>query len=70
MFFFFLWNVAFFDRGHAFQRLLQEREIEIELDNKDRAKEKEELEELRNAILAEGHDDPDEAYRKVALNNF
>lgn len=50
-------------RGHSFQRKLADRELEKELDSKDRAKEKEELEELRARIQAEGHDDPDQAFK-------
>ena len=52
-------------RGHAFQRKLIEREHEKESDAKDRAKEKEELEELRSRILSEGHDNPDDIFEKV-----
>lgn len=52
-------------RGHAFQRRLMEREQEKEMDTRDRVKEKEELEELRNKILSEGHDNPDAAFQKV-----
>lgn len=43
------------------------REHEIELDNKDRVKEKEELEELKSKILAEGHDNPEAAYEEVTI---
>lgn len=35
------------------------------MDTRDRVKEKEELEELRNKILSEGHDNPDAAFQKV-----
>lgn len=42
-----------------------EREQEKEMDTRDRVKEKEELEELRAKILAEGHDNPDAAFQKV-----
>lgn len=42
-----------------------EREQEKEMDTRDRVKEKEELEELRNKILSEGHDNPDAAFQKV-----
>ena len=36
------------------------------MDMKDRAKEKEELEELRARIMSEGHSNPDDAYKKVS----
>lgn len=46
-----------------------EREQEKEMDTRDRVKEKEELEELRAKILAEGHDNPDAAFQKVRGRN-
>ena len=49
------------------------REHEMESDARDRAKEKEELDELRTKILAEGHEDPEGAFEIVSaifLGNF
>lgn len=52
-------------KGGAFQRKLQEREQEKEVDMRDRAKEKEELEELRAKIISQGHDNPDMAFQRA-----
>ncbi|XP_067119805.1 RNA-binding protein 25 isoform X2 [Centruroides vittatus] len=46
-------------KGSALARRLKEREKEIEADNHDRRKEKEELEELRRQLVEKGHPDPD-----------
>ena len=54
-----------FYKGHVFQHKLQDRDLEKEMDNRDRAKEKEELEELRSKIMSEGHDDPDGTFKKA-----
>ena len=47
------------------ERRRAEREREVESDVRDRQKEKEELEELRNKIFAEGHSDPSATFEKV-----
>ena len=46
---------------------MAERKIEAEVDHKDRQKEKEELEELKARILAEGHQDPNAEFERVSL---
>lgn len=38
----------------------------MELDERDRKREKEELEEIRQRLLAEGHPDPDAELRRVS----
>lgn len=53
-------------RGREMQRRLDERIKEMESDAKDRAKEKEELEELRVKIFSSQNKNPDEEYRKVS----
>ncbi|XP_035687848.1 RNA-binding protein 25-like isoform X2 [Branchiostoma floridae] len=45
-------------RGSALQKRLKERQKEIELDEMDRRKEKEEIEEIRRRLMEEGHPDP------------
>jgi len=52
-------------RGREMERRRTEREREIELDTRDRLKEKEELEELKSKILAEGHSDPSATLQQV-----
>lgn len=47
------------------QRRLAEREIEIGLDNRDRHKEKEELEELKAKIYSGDSNNPDYEFAKV-----
>ena len=42
--------------------------MEKEADNKDRAKEKDELESLKAKIMGEGHPDPDKVYKKVCAD--
>ncbi|XP_078671648.1 RNA-binding protein 25-like isoform X4 [Branchiostoma floridae x Branchiostoma belcheri] len=45
-------------KGSALQKRLKERQKEIELDEMDRRKEKEEIEEIRRRLMEEGHPDP------------
>ena len=47
------------------ERRRAEREREVESDIRDRQKEKEELDELKNKIFAEGHSDPSATFEKV-----
>ena len=47
------------------ERRRSERDREMESDLRDRQKEKEELEELKNKIFAEGHSDPSATFEKV-----
>lgn len=52
-------------RGREMQRRLAEREIEIGMDNRDRHKEKEELEELKAKIYSGDSNNPDYEFAKV-----
>jgi len=49
---------------------LQEREKEIEADARDRQKEKDELEELRNKIYSEEHSDPNAEFERVCATKI
>jgi len=53
------------DRGSALQRRLNEREKEMETDERDRQKEREELEDIRRKLLEEGHPDPEAEMERV-----
>lgn len=52
-------------RGRELARRLEEREKEMEIDAKDRQKEKEELAELKAKIFAGNSDDPNAEFAKV-----
>ena len=52
-------------RGSSLARRLKEREKEMEADARDRAREKEELDEIRRQLLEEGHPDPEAEMAKV-----
>lgn len=54
-----------FYKGSALERRLRERQKEKEVDARDRAKEKEELDEIRRKLLEEGHPDPEEEMAKI-----
>ena len=49
------------------ERRRGEREREIESDTRDRQKEREELDDLKNKIFAEGHSDPSATFKQVNL---
>ena len=49
------------------QRRLNEREKEMEADERDRLKEREELEEIRKRLMEEGHPDPEAEMERVRL---
>lgn len=55
-------------RGSALQRRLNEREKEMEADERDRMKEREELEEIRKRLLEEGHPDPEAEMERVCVS--
>lgn len=59
-------NNAFFIRGRELQRRLAERVKEAELDNRDRLKEKEELDELKTEIFSSEVDDPNAEFERVS----
>lgn len=48
------------------ERRRGEREREIESDTRDRQKEREELDDLKNKIFAEGHSDPSATFKQVS----
>ena len=52
-------------RGREFSRRLQERKLEEEADDKDRQREKDELDELKRRLMDEGHDDPMAVFDKI-----
>jgi len=54
-------------RGSALQRRLNEREKEMEADERDRLKEREELEEIRKRLMEEGHPDPEAEMERVGV---
>lgn len=54
-----------FYRGSLLQKRLAERVKEAETDTRDRQKEKEEIEELKNKIYSAGHEDPITLFEKV-----
>ncbi|XP_014783634.1 RNA-binding protein 25 [Octopus bimaculoides] len=54
-----------FYKGSALARRLSEREVEKQLDARDRQKEKEELEEIRLRLLQEGHEDAEAEIAKM-----
>lgn len=62
---FFLFEFNFFCRGRELQRRLAERVKEAELDSRDRQKEKEEIEELKNRIFSGEHEDPNAEFERV-----
>lgn len=54
------------NRGRELQRRIGERVREADMDLKDRQKEIQELEELRNKVFASGtHDDPNLEFERV-----
>lgn len=58
----------FFRRGRELQERLADREAEIEMDNRDRQKEKEELEELKAKIYAGESNNPEVEFAKVIIS--
>jgi RNA-binding protein 25 len=52
-------------KGGALQRRLNDREKEMESDERDRMKEREELEEIRRRLLEEGHPDPEAEMERI-----
>lgn len=61
-------NVYF--RGRELQKRVAERLKEAEVDGRDRSKEKEEIEELRNRIFAGEHEDPNAEFERVCFNLY
>ena len=57
--------IKFYNRGKELQKKMTERIEEAESDSRDRAKEKLELEELKNRIFSEKHDDPCAEFEKA-----
>jgi len=55
------------NRGSALQRRLNEREKEMETDERDRQKEREELEDIRKKLLEDGHPDPEAEMERVNI---
>jgi len=53
------------NRGSSLQRRLNEREKEMEADERDRQKEREELEDIRKKLLEDGHPDPEAEMERV-----
>jgi len=53
------------NRSSALQRRLNEREKEMEADERDRQKEREELEDIRKKLLEDGHPDPEAEMERV-----
>ena len=56
------------DRSSALQRRLNEREKEMETDERDRQKEREELEDIRKKLLEDGHPDPEAEMERVGID--
>jgi RNA-binding protein 25 len=54
-------------KGRELQRRLAERVKEAELDTRDRQKEKEEIEELKNRIFSGEHEDPSAEFERVRV---
>jgi len=52
-------------KGREMERRRGEREREIESDTRDRQKEREELDDLKNKIFAEGHSDPSATFKQA-----
>merc|ERR1712137_965717 len=52
-------------KGREMERRRAEREREIESDTRDRQKEREELDDLKNKIFAEGHSDPSATFKQA-----
>lgn len=64
-------EINLYVRGRELQRRLEERAKEMEMDARDRQKEREELEELKAKIYANNEvSDPETEYAKVQLLNF
>lgn len=59
--------LTIFFRGSGLSRRMKEREKEIELDERDRLREKEEIEEIRKRLMEEGHPDPEAEMARVSL---
>ncbi|KAK2707802.1 RNA-binding protein 25-like isoform X2 [Artemia franciscana] len=54
-------------KGRELERRRAERLREIEADNRDRQREKEELDELKSKIFAQGYENPDATYQKALM---
>lgn len=54
-------------RGRELQKRLAERVKEAESDSRDRAKEKEEIEELKHKIYSSEYDDPNAEFERVYI---
>lgn len=52
------------------QRRLADRVKEAEIDSRDRQKEKEEIEELKNRIFSGEHEDPNAEFERVIIINY
>lgn len=59
--------MSYYYRGRELQKRVAERLKEAEVDNRDRLKEKEEIEELRNRIFAGEHEDPNAEFERVSF---
>jgi len=57
-------------RAGSLQRRLNEREKEMEADERDRQKEREELEDIRKKLLEDGHPDPEAEMERVNYANL
>lgn len=62
--------MIYFCRGSVFQKRLRDREKEMEVDEWDRKREKEELEEIRQRFLVEGYSDLDVEFQRVRYFNI
>lgn len=54
-------------RGTQLQKRLTDRVKEAEADNRDRQKEKEEIDEIRAKVYSAGHEDPGAEFERVCL---
>lgn len=63
-------NPFFPQRGRELQKRVAERLKEAEMDSRDRLKEKEEIEELKNRIFSGDHEDPSAEFEKVIIFFF
>ena len=68
----YIFQVFYLDvcRGSALQRRLLERTKEMETDDRDRQKEKVELEEIRRRLMEEGHIDVEAEMARVSDGSF
>lgn len=60
-------HAIFYYRGRELEKRLAERMKEVESDNRDRFKENEEIEELKNKIFSGEYEDPSAEFERVSL---